>query len=419
MQLNKAKAKDNLKRLIAKFERELSSGQVYEYNEEATKTAFIQPLLKDVLGWDVTERDEVSPEYTISKGRIDYGLKIEGKIKIFVEAKPVKADLNKHIEQAIRYGYSHKGVPFVLLTDFEGIKLFDVTVKPDIRNPKKGVKLDLNWKDYLGKFDSLWVLSKESVINGKLDELLRVKPRDRVQVDKAILSDLENWRESLAKDIYKHNHKLFSGDLEKDAVYLREITQKLLDRIIFMRFCEDRHLTYRSQLRDLFEGRGANVGTNTMVFLGEEFRQYERTFNSNLFLQKQWERELAIDFEVMKDIILESYNPYDFAVLPIEVLGNIYEQYLGYTIRLTEQQVKYEQKPDVRKAGGVYYTPEYIVDYIVKNTVGKMLKELTPNKIKKIRILDPACGSGSFLIKAYEEMLRYYKEQKKKGHTID
>ncbi|MDD5757143.1 MAG: hypothetical protein PHR23_07725, partial [bacterium] len=157
MQLNKAKAKDNLKRLIAKFERELSSGQVYEYNEEATKTAFIQPLLKDVLGWDVTERDEVSPEYTISKGRIDYGLKIEGKIKIFVEAKPVKADLNKHIEQAIRYGYSHKGVPFVLLTDFEGIKLFDVTVKPDIRNPKKGVKLDLNWKDYLGKFDSLWV----------------------------------------------------------------------------------------------------------------------------------------------------------------------------------------------------------------------------------------------------------------------
>jgi type II restriction/modification system DNA methylase subunit YeeA len=117
-------------------------------------------------------------------------------------------------------------------------------------------------------------------------------------------------------------------------------------------------------------------------------------------------------------------------VIPLEVLGNIYEQYLGYTIRLTPQMVKYELKPEVRKAGGVYYTPEYIVDYIVKNTVGKILKESTGSslrgcqrqspkqspfkKIKNLRILDPACGSGSFLIRAYEEMLNYYKEQKKK-----
>jgi adenine-specific DNA-methyltransferase len=105
-------------------------------------------------------------------------------------------------------------------------------------------------------------------------------------------------------------------------------------------------------------------------------------------------------------------------VIPLEVLGNIYEQYLGYTIRLTDHQVKYELKPDVRKAGGVYYTPEYIVDYIVKNTVGKLLQELPSNKIKKLRILDPACGSGSFLIRAYEEMLNYYKNLKKKHKLL-
>jgi hypothetical protein len=115
----------------------------------------------------------------------------------------------------------------------------------------------------------------------------------------------------------------------------------------------------------------------------------------------------------MLGIILETYNPYQFDVIPIEVLGNIYEQYLGYAIRISGNQSKYELKPDVRKAGGVYYTPEYIVDYIVKNTVGKLLHELPPNKIKKLRILDPACGSGSFLIRAYEEMLRYYCSQKK------
>ncbi len=150
-----------------------------------------------------------------------------------------------------------------------------------------------------------------------------------------------------------------------------------------------------------------------MVFLKEEFKVYNIIFNSDLFLIREWENNLAIDFKVMKEIVLDTYNPYQFDVIPIDVLGNIYEQYLGYTIRLTDHTVKYELKPDVRKAGGVYYTPEYIVDYIVKNTVGKLLKELAPKKIKRLRILDPACGSGSFLIRAYEEMLNYYRNQKK------
>jgi len=218
--LTKEKAKENLAALIAKFERELAAHKIREYNEEAAKTAFIQPFLKDVLGWDVNDRDEVSPEEKISRGRVDYGLKIEGKTRIFVEAKPPKADLNRHIEQAIRYGYNRKGVPFVLLTDFEGIKLFDVTVKPDLRNPLKGLKLDLELGQYLTKFDQLWQLSRESVAAGKLDELLRVKPKDRLPVDKAILEDLKRWREILAKDIFKNNPELFhSGNPENDANY--------------------------------------------------------------------------------------------------------------------------------------------------------------------------------------------------------
>jgi type I restriction-modification system DNA methylase subunit len=446
-------AKKNLAKLIEKFERELAAGKIKDYNEEATKTAFIQPLLKDVLGWDVTNRDEVSPEEKISRGRVDYGLKVEGKIKVFVEAKPPRADLNKHIEQAVRYGYNRKGVPFVLLTDFEELKLFDVTVKPDSRNPRKGLKIDLRWNNYLKEFDKIWLLSKESVIKGELDKLLLVKPKDRLPVDKAILDDLKRWRESLAKDIFKNNRNLFglgksevaarferqkgrnlkvaatsTGNSEKDADYLKEITQRILDRIIFMRFCEDRNFVHRRPLKELFEERTETVGLNTMVFLKEEFKHYNLTFDSDLFRPQDWESNLAIDFKIMKDIVLDTYNPYQFDVIPLEVLGNIYEQYLGYTIRLTDHQVKYELKPDVRKAGGVYYTPEYIVDYIVKNTVCKLLQELPSNsspsfrakrgispKIKKLRILDPACGSGSFLIRAYEEMLNYYRNQKKRS----
>jgi type I restriction-modification system DNA methylase subunit len=418
--LTKERAKDNLVKLTQKFESELTSGSAQEYNEEATKTAFIQPLLEDVLGWDVSNRDEVSPEENTSKGRVDYGLKINGQIKIFIEAKPIKADLEKHIEQAVRYGYNRKDVPFVLLTDFEGIKLFDVTVKPDLRNPLKGLKLNLTWKQYLPQFDKLWLLSKESVKNGELDKLLLIKPKDRIPVDKAIFADLKKWRESLASDIFKNNQKLFnSQDSGKDAEYLKEITQKILDRITFMRSCEDRGLVHRRTLRDLFEGRTEAVGMNTMLFLEEETKHYHIVFDSDLFSPQEWEEKLAVTFSVMKEIILETYNPYQFDVIPIEVLGNIYEQYLGYTIRLTEHQIKYELKPDVRKAGGVYYTPEYIVEYIVTNTVGKLLKELSPQKIKKMRILDPACGSGSFLIRAYEEMLNYYRKQKKAEQRSD
>jgi len=124
-------AKENLKKLINKFQNEIEAGRLKNYNEEAAKISFIQPFLKDVLGWDVQNINEVSPEEKTSKGRVDYGLKVEGKIKIFIEAKPPKADLNKYIDQAIKYGYNKKDVPFVLLTDFEDLKLFDVTIKPD------------------------------------------------------------------------------------------------------------------------------------------------------------------------------------------------------------------------------------------------------------------------------------------------
>jgi adenine-specific DNA-methyltransferase len=472
MGLTRAKAKENLAKLVEKFEHELTAGKIKDYNEEATKISFIQPLLKEVLGWEVGNQDEVSPEERISRGRVDYGLKVEGKIKVFVEAKPPKADLNKHIEQAVRYGYNRKGVPFVLLTDFEELKLFDVTVKPDSRNPRKGLKIDLRWNNYLKEFDKIWLLSKESVIKGELDKLLLVKPKDRLPVDKAILDDLKRWRESLAKDIFKNNPELFRSDdatlslrgakatkqslipdkeiathpsggefptvaprfaLRNDKIeikqshgadYLKEITQRILDRIIFMRFCEDRNFVHRRPIKELFEERTETVGLNTMVFLKEEFKHYNLIFDSDLFRPQDWESNLAIDFKVMKEIVLDTYNPYQFDVIPLEVLGNIYEQYLGYTIRLTDHQVKYELKPDVRKAGGVYYTPEYIVDYIVKNTVGKLLQELSKKSVggtslsrksKKLRILDPACGSGSFLIRAYEEMLNYYRNQKKRS----
>src|SRR5207248_11100928 len=101
-------------------------------------------------------------------------------------------------------------------------------------------------------------------------------------------------------------------------------------------------------------------------------------------------------------------SPYRFDVIGVELLGSIYERYLGNTIRTTAHQVRIEEKPEVRHARGVYYTPQYIVDYIVKETVGKVIESKTPKQIEKIHIVDPACGSGSFLIGAFQCLIDYH-----------
>jgi type I restriction-modification system DNA methylase subunit len=99
-------------------------------------------------------------------------------------------------------------------------------------------------------------------------------------------------------------------------------------------------------------------------------------------------------------------------VFSVEILGNAYEQFLGKQIRIDKSHHAHiEEKPEVRKAGGVYYTPEYVVEYIVKNTVGKLITEQsTPETVSPLRIVDPACGSGSFLIGAYQYLVDWHKD---------
>ena len=128
--------------------------------------------------------------------------------------------------------------------------------------------------------------------------------------------------------------------------------------------------------------------------------------------------DLNLDDKVLKDILKSLYypdSPYEFSVLPSDILGQVYERFLGKVIRLTAgHRAVIELKPEVRKAGGVYYTPTYIVDYIVKETVGKLVEGKKPGPrggVSKLRILDPACGSGSFLLGAYQFLLDWHRDE--------
>lgn len=334
-------AKAKIGDLVEKFQREQRGGNISEYNESETKAGFIEPLLQ-ALGWDTRDRNEVGFETKVSGGRVDYSLKLQGTPRIYVEAKPLKADLAKPdiVTQAITYGYNTKAVKWVLLTDFQELRLFDVTLKPTRRNLERGLRLTLRYSEYLNRFGDLWLVSKPSVETGELDRVLLPKraERDRLPVDRAILEDLTRWQEILAKDLYKHS----GYSLEADR--LREAVQRILDRIVFIRSCEDRKLTHAERLRDLIDRRREEIGTNFGLVLKGLFRRYDRDFNSDLFAP-HFSEDLAIDFMVLKEIILGTYEPYLFDVVGVHLLGSIYEQCLGYTINLTEKRVKYEPKP--------------------------------------------------------------------------
>jgi type I restriction-modification system DNA methylase subunit len=422
--------KQDVQSLVGKFEQDKNHYLQKGYPEAQVRIDFLNPFF-DALGWDIEnkahkpphERDvivELSPETSL---RPDYNFRINGNTKFFVEAKApwVPLDDVNHIMQAKTYAWSTKEVSFVILTDFEEFKLFDASLKPNPKYPQEGLLYNFKYTDYLANIEKLWKLSKEQVEQGSLEALLPRDPKSkrlRIPPDKSFLEDLTEWRVELAKDINKRNHKL-------DVHVLNDVVQKLLDRIIFIRIAEDRKIRPERELWEIVaQWREEGKRKSMMPALVDLFREVNDDLNGDIFKPHACE-SVDVDSDILSDIIDNLYFPksrYRFDAIGVELLGSIYERYLGSTIRVTPQRVKVEEKPEVKKAGGVYYTPKFIVDYIVKNTVGKLIEGKTPKQIEKIKILDPACGSGSFLLGAYQCLvdyhLRYYREHPKDAQTL-
>jgi type I restriction-modification system DNA methylase subunit len=405
----------SLNKLIKKFDADKAHYLSKDYSEAQARIDFITPFFK-VLGWDVENeaglphhQREVIVERGETEGRPDYNFRLAGQTKFFVEAKAPSEPLDsaKHILQAKGYAWNTKQVFFVILTDFEEFRFYDASIQPDERKPDEGLLLTLKYTDYLKSTEKLWEFSKDRVAAGSLDAML---PRDRrtqrlrIPVDTAFLEEMTGWREDLARDIYKNNRGL-------SAKQLNEVVQRLLDRIVFIRIAEDRNIIANYQLREAkeyWESRGGKF--DIFEWLNPLFQKINEDFNGEIFKPRPSDA-IKADSEVLGKIIERLYppkSPYRFDVIGVELLGSIYERYLGKTIRPTAKTVRVEEKPEVRKAGGVYYTPKYIVDYIVKNTVGKVIEGKSPKQIEKIRILDPACGSGSFLIGAFQYLIDYH-----------
>ncbi|KAF5437570.1 Type I restriction-modification system, DNA methylase subunit [Candidatus Methanophagaceae archaeon] len=417
MSYTKEQGKQKIKELVERFRYNLDVYKKSTYNETQVRREFIDPFF-DALDWDVSNKQgyaeqykEVVHEDTIKVGRStrapDYSFRVGGQRKFFVEAKKPAVNIKEDVSpsyQLRRYAWSAK-LPLSIVTDFEELSVFNCQIKPNPTDkPSIGRIGYYTFDEYLDKFDEIYsIFSKEAILKGSFDRYAQSTKgkKGTAEVDREFLKEIESWRELLAKNIALRNPDVSIHELNYAV-------QKIIDRIIFLRICEDRGIEHYGQLQTNAEGKGV------YTHLLNHFRLAESKYNSGIFNfdTDKITGTLTIDDKVLKTILQDLYypkSPYEFSVLGVEILGNVYEQFLGKVIRLTAgHQAKVETKPEVKKAGGVYYTPQYIVEYIVKNTVGKLIAGKTPEEIAAIKILDPACGSGSFLIGAYSYLLRYH-----------
>lgn len=422
MATNKETAKAALEKLVVRFGEQLDEYKQSSYSEALVRKDFIDPFFK-LLGWDMDNSQGFAEAYreVIHEDKVrvgaalkapDYSFRLPGgKRLFFVEAKKPAVKLKTEVEPAYqvrRYAWSAK-LPLSILTDFEEFSVYDCTQRPGLKDSaSKGRIKYLTFREYLAEFDYLWdTFSKEEVLKGSFDRYVRSDERKRgtSTVDEAFLESLDSWRTYLASNISIRNKHL-------DEEGINFAVQHLIDRLIFLRIAEDRGVEPYGQLKAILKEKGDHYPK-----LFDLFRQADRRYNSGLFdFKKDRVSEgLAVDNKVLRSVLEELYypnSPYEFSVISVEILGSAYEQFLGKQIRIgTGHRARIEEKPEVRHAGGVYYTPQYIVDYIVQRTVGELVKGKKPAQVEKLRIVDPACGSGSFLLGAYDYLLNWHKEQ--------
>jgi len=419
--MNKKTAREEIRLLVERHHKIAQEGRnIKSKEEEMTKKDLILPLFR-ALGWDTENKetpDEVTAEEKVSKGWVDYGFRLNSVPKLFVEAKAFSENLDnqKFFEQAVNYAY-YKGCPWVVLTNFKTTKILNAEWKT--ANYYQSHLMTIESEEFLDKFDDLWLLSKESFQKGQLDKLAEKygKKTKKTTVDQQLLADFTKFRDSLSKDILRLNRakKLTREELD-------ESVQRILDRLIFIRNCEDRGL----EEKKLWEARNE---ARVWKKVKDVFSYYDRHYDSKLFTYDLTDSKkvhlcdtLDISDSVMRGIIECLYRTkdysvsYDFSIIEADVLGAVYEQYLSHILKKTEKRARLTENRRHKKEHGIYYTPAYIVDYIVRSTLGDLLKDKTAIA-EGIRVLDPACGSGSFLTKTFDVLNEYYRNRKDYDQT--
>lgn len=419
-----------VKDLVSDFDKGKNYFFSAEYQEEAVRRDFIDKFFI-ALGWDVNHdyqknpyEQEVKTEKTVkvrrARKKADYAFFVHPNYRdpvFYVEAKKPSRDLYNRDDyfQTIMYGYNSQ-TPIAILTDFEELHVVDTRYKTTIETALSRRVKQYHYSDYLKEdvFAEIYFLfSRESVSKNSIHQYAENLPTPRGKayqkklfpggfksIDESILDELDEIRLDLAKAIKKHHPELGSYELTDAA-------QIIINRLIFIRFLEDKLIESEYYISEFGEN---NSAWNDFVDLSSRL---DAKYNGVVFKKHFIDSPNFLPFsdptfgEVCSNLSHLNSDFY-FDVIPVHILGSIYERFLGKIVKATDKRATIEEKPEVKRAGGVFYTPQYVVRYIVNKTIGEYIDDKSPNQIRKYKFADIACGSGSFLITVFETILDYY-----------
>ena len=388
---------------------------------EADVSANFVDQLFAALGWDIYSALEYNRQrYVREAGYADVGLLIASEPKLFVEIKRFglipksserRGDRTPEEKQAFKYARQEK-IRWAVLTNFERLHVFDADQE----------RLILAFDDpqeYVQRIEELNRLARANIEHKSLEHFASLQAKE--DIDRHFLENLMRWRKLLAQNILDRNadndaiRTAGKPDLDK----LRRVVQRILDRLVIIRFADDRELLDGFGVVEAMLG-GFKAG-RSYAAEGRLYRDFldfcagmDRKHNTEIFSPKHPCEQVAVGNNCLEQIF-DEIAAISFRKFTSDILGNTYESYLGHRLELKDGHIELAERRDLRKGAGIYYTPPYIVRYIVDQTLGKKLGELearhglaAAHEARKLKVLDPACGSGSFLIYAFDVLAAFY-----------
>lgn len=397
--------------LVDDFSEAEAKGKAYDDPEGDTERLYIEPLF-DILGWNMRSREvETQREAGRSGKRTDYSFFVGRYPRFIAEAKASSVSLDGfYMEKGKRMSFSKKTLEYAwntnvacgVLINFKEIRVYNATAK--VSDPSTAYLFPpIKFTEIEKRIDDLLFLSKEYVTKGLLEERIRQQNIEqklpiRIPIDKAILNSLVKWRKVLVADLVT---RYASGLPIKDLI---EIVQRIIDRVVFIRVLEDLNLEPMNGLWQI----ATNPESSKYGQLIKIYQYMDRYYNSMLFSESQADRIEVSDHQIA-NIITDSYE-YKFDRIPLDLFGVFYENYIGHVLNDEGEFVKSNRET---KAKGIYYTCPYIVDLICNLTLSKKLEKIKPtkNNFDYVKVLDPACGSGSFTMRAFDEIHSWYRHK--------
>lgn len=407
--LTKEEGLEQVKVLVRKFGDNATDRTMLE---TPTRTDFINPLV-EALGWDLTNNrglpnreviEEASTEDATDDGKPDYAFRAGIETKFFQEAKKISVNIKTHAKSALqarKYGFTD-GHAIVVLTNFEYLIIYDTTIEPKENDVASDYILKI-WK--YTEFETCWddiysLLSREAVFSDSWNEKISDLVSNPIQAGASVnenqrkfLEQLNDWRVKIAKNLVRVNSRL-------DDQQINDLVQELINKILFLRIMEDRDIESQNQLKtavqNFQEADVEDILTNAKQKYGSEI--FDKP--SLGFLKfDQNNQELK---EVVEDLYWPK-SPYSYGIIASSLLGSTYERFLTEEIHYDGSNISLVTKDTMRD---IVPTPSFIIENIASYTVDERCGDLKPNEILELKVLDPATGSGGFLVSGFDNLIR-------------